>query len=380
MSDKFDVVIAGAGPSGSTAAYILADRGYKVALLDKTTFPRKKLCGGLLTHKTVELFRRVYGFGVDDLIDLGIVIRESCDYSVNYRDKKIRDGKSPVPFRFVDRMVMDKILLDKAIEAGASFFPEERVVKCCAETAEVKTASRRIFRGEFLIAADGVNSVIRGLLPFNKKEWKQNLASTIEIAIDSDIFPREVSAPEIYIGVLKAGYGWIFPAKDKVIAGIGGLNRCTDNFKSSFMDFLRDQGINDPESLQLHGFPLPYGNYITEPYYKKTFLVGDAAGLVEPLFGEGIFYAIQTGRYAAEAIADNLSKGINPEKAYSERLKKYVFPEFFYSNRLRWTLFLAQSLLKHLSFKIFFKSLPTKLAEMVHGIRSYKFLIKKKWD
>ncbi|WP_027178287.1 geranylgeranyl reductase family protein [Maridesulfovibrio bastinii] len=380
MSGKFDVVIAGAGPSGSTAAFILADRGYRVALLDKCSFPRKKLCGGLLTVKSVDLFKRLYGYEVEDLFKLGIVFSESSDYSVNYRDKKIRDGKSPVPFRFVDRMVMDKVLLDRAIEAGAVFFPGEQVVECNAFDAEVKTASRRIFRGEYLIAADGVNSTIRRLLPFDKKKWRSNLASTIEVSIDTDKYPREVKAPEIYIGCLRAGYGWVFPGKGKVVAGIGGLNSHTCNFKAEFMDFLRSQGINDPESIKLSGFPLPYGNYIKNPYYGKTFLVGDAAGLVEPLFGEGIFYAIQTGRYVAESLAGSMLSGLDPKKQYRERLEKFVIPELVYSNRLRWALFYAQRLLKHLSFKIFFKSLPSKLAEMVHGIRSYKFLLKKNWD
>lgn len=380
MSGKFDVVIAGAGPSGSTAAYILADRGFNVALLDKSSFPRKKLCGGLLTFKAVELFEKIYGYSAADLFDLGIVFKESIDYSVNYRDKKIRDGQSPVPFRFVDRSIMDKVLLDRAIKAGVHFYDGEQVVSCNPFEAEVKTASRRIFRGDFLIAADGVNSIIRGLLPFNKKEWRKNLALTIEVAIDESEFPRQVNAPEIYIGCLRAGYGWIFPGKGKVIVGIGGLNRWTDNFKPTFMNFLRFQGVNNPESIKLNGFPLPYGNFIKKPYYGKTFLVGDAAGLVEPLFGEGIFYAIQTGRYAAESLSDYFSKGTDPEKQYSERLNKYIFPEFIYSNRLRWALFCAQKLLRHLSFKIFFKSLPVKLAEMVHGVRSYKFLIKKKWD
>lgn len=380
MSGKFDVVIAGAGPSGSTAAYILAEKGYRVALLDKCSFPRKKLCGGLLTTKAVDLIERLYGYKPSDLFELDIVFRESADYSVNYRDRKIRDGVSPVPFRFVDRTVMDKVLLDRAVKAGARFYPGEEVVSCRPGEAEVKTLSRRIFRGEYLIAADGVNSVIRGAIPMDRVRWRRNLASTIEVAIDEDEFPRKIDAPEIYIGCLRAGYCWVFPGRNKVIVGVGGLNRWTDNFKPIFMDFLRSQGVENPESLKLKGFPLPYGNFIKKPHYGKTFFVGDAAGLVEPLFGEGIFYALQTGRYVAEAIAENFSKGTNPVDNYCQRLEKYVLPELVYSNRLRWALFYAQRLLKHLSFKIFFKSLPGMLAEMVHGIRSYKFLLKKKWD
>ena len=89
---------------------------------------------------------------------------------------------------------------------------------------------------------------------------------------------------------------------------------------------------------------------------------------------------MQTGRYAAESIARGINENTSPDKFYLERLEKYVLPELRYSNRLRWTLFYSQPLLKHMSFKVAFKSMPRILADMVHGVRSYKFLLKKHWD
>ncbi|OEU68936.1 MAG: geranylgeranyl reductase [Desulfovibrio sp. S3730MH75] len=380
MSGKYDVIIAGGGPAGSSAAYILAKKGFKVAIIDKAEFPRKKLCGGLITHKTMKTLEKIYDCDEQCIIDHGLIEYESADYSVYYRDKKIQDGASPVPFRFVNRETFDYFLLKKAANAGAEIFTSEEIVHCNYKDAEIKTKSNKIFKGKYLLGTDGVNSTVRKFVPYNKKEWKENMASTIEITFDAKDYPREVKWPELYIGCLKAGYLWVFPAKDKVVVGIGSLNRCTTNFKATFMDFLKRQGVEDPYSIPLQGFPLPYGNYIKDPCYGRTILAGDAAGLVEPLFGEGIFYALQTGRYAAEAIAKGIVENKDPAQFYIPRLQKYIFPEIIYSNRLRWTLFYSQKLLKHVSFKIAFKSLPAKLAEMIHGIRSYKFLLKKKWD
>lgn len=380
MSGKFDVIVAGAGPTGSTAACILARKGLKVALIDKAEFPRKKLCGGLITYKTTKLLEKLYGCDVECLKNKGIINFESPEYSINYRDYNIRDAESSIPFRFVDRMDFDYFLLEKAANAGVDIFTGQEICECDYRNAEVKTKSRRIFKAQYLLGADGVNSTIRRFLPYDKKKWQSDMASTIEIIFDAKEYPRKVTKPELYIGHLRAGYIWVFPAKDKVVTGIGALNRCTTNFKKTFMDFLKVQGINNPESLPMRGFPLPYGNFMKNPCFGRTILAGDAAGIVEPLFGEGIFYALQTGRYAGEAIARGLAENRNPEQFYRDRLKKYVFPELVYSNRLRWTLFYSQPLLKHMSFKVAFRSMPRILADMVHGIRSYKFLIKKQWD
>ncbi len=380
MSGKFDVIIAGGGPTGSTAACILARKGLKVALIDKAEFPRKKLCGGLITYKTTKVLEKIFDCNVECLRNQGIINFESPEYSINYRDYNIRDAESSIPFRFVDRVDFDYFLLQKAANAGVQIFTGEEICECNYRDAEVKTRSNRIYKGEYLIGADGVNSTIRRFLPYDKKKWQADMASTIEIIFDEADFPRKVTKPELYIGHLRAGYIWVFPARGKVVTGIGALNRCTTNFKKTFMDFLRTQGVTSPESLPMKGFPLPYGNFMENPCFGRTILAGDAAGLVEPLFGEGIFYALQTGRYAAEAIVKGIAENKNPEQLYCERLEKYVFPELRYSNRLRWTLFYSQPLLKHMSFKMAFKSMPRILADMVHGIRSYKFLMKKQWD
>ncbi|WP_320171487.1 geranylgeranyl reductase family protein [Maridesulfovibrio sp.] len=380
MSGKFDVVIAGGGPSGSTAAYILARKGFRVALIDKAEFPRKKLCGGLITHKTVTLLDKIYGCGAATLHEKGLIRFESPEYSINYRDHNIRDAESSIPFRFIDRVDFDYFLLQKAAEAGAHIFTGEEITDCNYRDAEVKTASRRIYKGQYLLGTDGVNSTIRRFLPYDKKKWRSDMAATIEIIFNAEDFPRRITRPELYIGYLRAGYIWVFPAGDKVVTGIGALSRCTVDFKSTFMNFLRSQGVANPEALPMRGFPLPYGNYMKNPCFGRTLLAGDAAGIVEPLFGEGIFYALQSGRYAAESLARGLSENRNPEKFYLERLEKYVYPELKYSNRLRWALFYSQPILKHMSFKIAFKSMPRLLADMVHGVRSYKFMLRKEWD
>ena len=124
--NRFDVLIAGAGPAGSTAAFILANNGYRVGIIDKRRFPRPKLCGGLLSQKTITLLRNIFNTQVSDLKANGVIHCQSNTYGVGDRSGKCLKGKLDFPFHFVNRTLYDLQWLHKAADAGAKVFFEEK--------------------------------------------------------------------------------------------------------------------------------------------------------------------------------------------------------------------------------------------------------------
>lgn len=381
MTKQYDVIICGGGPTGSTAGLVLARQGFSVALLDKATFPRKKLCGGLLTWKSVKLLEAVHGETVEQLTNAGVINYASDHYKINTYQGALAEGDLPFPFHFVDRMLFDDHLLKLAASAGVEIFEDSKIVHCDPDLGHVVTEDGRLFEGQYVIGADGANSVIRNTFPkYNRERFKEFMAPTIEISFKLEDFPRPVEYPELVVGFLEAGYGWVFPNKDRVIVGICGLRRNKESFSKIFSEYLDFLNIDSNKVPELHGHPLPYGNYLGNPVHGRTLLAGDAGGFVEPLFGEGIFFALATGLYAGEAIADGLAKRTNPGPGYSSRLHRQVIPEIKASDRLRWTLFSGMKYLGPRSLGIFVNAGASTLAEMVHGMRSYSLLRKKRWD
>ncbi len=380
MSHTYDVVVVGCGPAGSLAGYVLAKKGLSVAMLDKAVFPRKKLCGGLLTWKSMLTLEQVYGETPESLTRAGIIDFVADRYSIAHLDKVLVSGQAAYPFHLVDREAFDLHLLQKAVAAGAVHYADTIATGCIPETGVVTTATGKAYLGRMVIGADGVNSVIRQSLSIHKQSWRNNLASTIEIAVPRSRCPRQVDFPELYTGFIKAGYCWAFPNKENVILGICGLTRKERNIKALFQEFLASWGLTEYSDISFLGHPLPYGNFLREPAYENALLAGDAAGFVEPLFGEGLFYAMRTGLYAAQAAHAAIVDNADPRRAYLEPLKKYIFPEFVWSNRLRWFLMYTLTYFSRFSLQVFVGSHKGLLAEMVHGTRSYRHLRKKEWD
>ena len=381
MTKTYDAIICGGGPAGSSAALSLARSGRSVLVLDRARFPRPKLCGGLLTWKSVRLLEALFRETTDSLTEAGAINFTSDRFAIRTFSHTLAQGTLPFPFHFTDRSVFDGLLLNRATGAGAEIEQEARVTGCDPETGEVRCAGGRTFRGKYVIGADGANSAVRAcMLTVDRERMRRFMAPAIEIALPEKNFPRSVDFPELYVGFMDAGYGWVFPNQDRVVLGICGLRRKNSNFSTMFNEYLTFLGI-DPKTVPArHGHPLPYGNYLADPAFGRTLLAGDAGGFVEPLFGEGIFFALCTGWYAGEAVARALKTGDDPGPAYADRLGRFILPELAASDRLRWTLFKGMNLFGPRSLAWFVGALKTPLAEMVHGMRSYCWLKKKKWD
>ena len=331
-----DVIVVGAGPGGSTAAYHLARAGLDVLLLEKTTFPREKVCGDGLTPRAV---RSLVAMGID-----------TSAWPQN-RGLRILGGGHRLELPWPDLATYPALRSGRApgtTSTRCSPGTRRRPAPGCARPrpspAPCSTSSGRVvgvrtkngddFRAPLTIAADGVSArvalglgiakrddrpmgvAVRGYLrsePRSNDDW---LESHLELWDG----PREE-------GRLLPGYGWIFGVGDgRVNVGLGVLNTSEAFGKVDYKDLLRRwlDGVPDLAGLEydgpVRGAALPMG-FNRKPHYRDgLLLIGDAAGAVNPFNGEGIAYAMETAEIAAEVVAQALGRPVGPnrEKALAE--------------------------------------------------------------
>lgn len=379
-SAHFDVVIVGGGPAGSTAGYILSRAGLKVVIIDKSRFPRKKLCGGLITDKTILLLERIFGDTVDSLKDQNIIQSESNHYDVRNKKTLIARRDITIPLRFINRDTYDHYLLKRAHQAGAALVEGDRVKEIDVLKKSVLTQSGWRFSSDIIIGADGANSRIRRSFPvnlFGRDDWKENLAAAFEITIEQSRVKKQAAHPVLYFGFVEHGYAWIFPAGDQYKIGMCALkNRNRKKIISAFHDFLASLNIS-VKNEKVSAYVLPYGNYLPEPVYRNIVLVGDAAGFVDPLLGEGIFYAQRSAELAAGALLkavdeDDVQKSM--KEHYLQSLKTHIYTELVYAEKIRNTIFRYLRRFQWYPLRILMDLYGDKPIEAVQGLRSYKWM------
>ncbi|MCJ7617385.1 MAG: geranylgeranyl reductase family protein [Desulfobacterales bacterium] len=373
----YDVIIIGAGPSGSTAAFILANRGFKVLVIDKHKFPRHKLCAGLLTWKTIKVLEDVFQTDLNFLKSQKIIQYQSLNYAIHNKKEELIKGEMDFPYHFVDRKIYDKFWLDKAGKAGAKVLTGEKVLSIDIKNSKVKTDKDNIFKAKFLLGADGVLSRTRNTLikaGFIKNKWSACLATALEIFIPRQECPSFPDYPIIYFGYIPWGYAWSFPGADNQVLGICGLNRkVKGRFKECFYNFLKNQPVSESKDLNLKGHPLPYGNYLTKPGHNNILLLGDACGLADPLLGEGIYYAHKSGELAAKAVLESYNNRDSALKIYSQFLNKSLIIELKYAKIWRQIVFSIFSIFNYKPLPMFMRIHQRAFQEIIHGQRSFKW-------
>lgn len=311
----YDAAIIGAGPAGAHLAYLLAKAGIKIALIDRMRFPRDKLCGGMLTCKTMELLSASY----PDKDFLGVGISNTHIFC---KGALAASFQLLSPASVVRRYVLDAALVEASEKQGVDLYLGTTVISIDFVKKEIYLKGGQILGYTYLIGADGVQSKVRRLagLPANRvgfcmethAPWAQ---------IKNPVRLRE-SGVEIYYGEHSAGYGWIFPVQDSVVVGIGSLtNKVTEKeIIASFQLFLNK--IADSKGLQSRGAYLPSGDSVAlgSPNHEDLCLIGDAAGLIDPFTGEGIYYALLSAEIAAGAILSGRAAYFE----YTRRMRQVV--------------------------------------------------------
>lgn len=308
---KYDVIIVGAGPAGMAAAHTLINNNISCCVIDKQVFPRNKLCAGGLTNKAI---------GIMNELKLG---KEFCGKStvkttnaslyVNY--DHVIDLDNVYETHLVDRFEFDDYLVESYKAKRGAMIEGLKVSYISTENKKIMLSDNNIIDFEYIIGADGAVGVTRKLIDKNHKTD----GFCLQIDIDKNNIDYNSDKMSLYYGIIPYGYGWIFPKEDYVTIGIGSSYDKNLDYKKEFETFLDNLGAKYNRD-KIKGAFIPFGDYVKNPINdaKNMILVGDAAGLADPISGEGIYFAMLSGIKGAEVI----TKAINNDNR--EILSEYV--------------------------------------------------------
>ena len=296
---KFDCIIIGAGPAGIAASKIFEKNNINYCLIDKNKFPREKLCGGGLTNKSVNLLKKLeLDYQKIDVNEVKNVLVVSKKIS-----KNVELNNS---IKMVNRKEFDYNNLKNL--KNKNIFLNEKIIEI---KDNILKTDKNEYEFNYIIFADGVNGFSRNLIK------NRQLGFCVEYTI-----PNTSKETILDFEAINQGYGWIFPKKNSTTIGLGNINlerydyiKVLDDFAKKY-NFLIDK-------TKIKGYHIPifskeiYQNSIVNDKY---ILVGDAASLVDPISGEGIYYALFSGMSAAETIIDALN-GKNLKETYFSKTK-----------------------------------------------------------
>ena len=326
----YDAIVAGAGPAGSTAARLLAAQGARVLLLDKARFPRDKPCGGGVTLAAAN----------EGDIDLSPVIERTVhNVHVSLRHGKpfVRSSELPLAY-MTQRCRLDAYLAQQAVAAGAEFRDglgiRELEIK---DNSVLVRANGAAYRARALIGADGANGIVAKAAGFTTS-GDAAVALEANVPAEGELVERWRDAIALDFGGTPGGYAWLFPRGDHLNVGVGGWRWIGPTLRARLSALCRFLELDESKLFGLRGYHLPLRAPGAPVVRGPVLLVGDAAGLVDPLSGEGIHAAFWSGRLAAESIASTLSGETSDFGSYERAVREQIERELVMSRKLQ-TLF-----------------------------------------
>ena len=338
-ADEADVIVVGAGPAGSATAFYLAQAGLDVLLLEKSTFPREKVCGDGLTPR-----------GVKALVGMGISVSEQDGWVRNQGLRVIGAGRRlELPWPELSsypgyglvrpRTDLDEMLARRAEQAGARLREgvtvtgpvlDDRTGRITGVTGKPADAEEeQTYAGRVVVAADGNSSRLSVALGLRTRDDRP-LGVAVRTYYQSPRHDDDYleSWLDLWDGDrLLPGYGWIFGMGDGTSnVGLGLLNTSTAFGHTDYHAMLRkwlkgmpaEWGFTEANRTQpIRGAALPMGFNRTPHYFNGLLLAGDAGGMVNPFNGEGIAYAMESGEILARTIAQALARA---RRAETERV------------------------------------------------------------
>lgn len=316
----YDVAIVGAGPAGSSAANILADKGFKVIILEKEVLPRYKCCAGGISLCCLSSLYKL------DIDINEVALQEYKGFALKYREVVAEANLGRTIGWGVYRDEFDNLLAKSAIYNG-SRITQEKVLGFKEENGYIKVKTENGTRDtKLLFGADGLRSIIRKQLNIEYDKNKIGFCLDSEVKATTDVIEEFHDLLFLDFSYLERGFAWIFPKKqgNTINIGLGGyLNSIQSknvNLKDLLYNFVRSQHtIDDIGSIK--GALLPFGGTVNCFGKGNIILLGDAAGLSSPLDGEGISYALESGIIGAECAIKHFEEQIPLAELYNEAIE-----------------------------------------------------------
>jgi len=323
---RYDVIVSGAGPAGTTAARECAARGLSVLLLDKAEFPRDKPCGGGVTIRAAALLP----FDITPVVERVI---SGVTFSQSDRHRSERRSSNTVTY-LTQRSRLDAFLAERAVEAGVTFRQREAVREVQRYPTHVAVRTNgHTYEGNTLVAADGANGQTAKLAGISVRP-------SHGIGMEGNVTPRD-GVPSRWtetigfeFGGLPGGYGWLFPKGDHLNIGLGGWRYISPTLRPRLDRMVRTFGFDPADLWGVRGFHLPLRPEGAPLADGNVLLVGDAAGLIDPFTGEGIHAALWSGRAAAarlEAYLDGRAPNLD---GYRSDVEDGLWPELRASRQI----------------------------------------------
>jgi geranylgeranyl reductase family protein len=292
--ERVDVLVVGAGPAGSATAIHLARGGARVLLTDRLRFPRDKPCGGGITGRALRHAPCSIEPVVEDVV-------RTFELRLAYGRRFERRSDEPLVL-MTQRRRLDAHLAEQAAAAGARFADGTRVEDVAADNGHVtaRVGATRV-RASVVVGADGANGVVaraaglgadilRGVALEGNVEWRR-------------LDERRYRGRALFdVGVVPGGYGWIFPKREHANVGVGGWGTEGPRLRGHLARLAASYGLPLTSLSDVKGHRLPTRRPGGRVSAGRILLVGDAAGLVDPLSGDGIYEAFVSARLAADAI------------------------------------------------------------------------------
>jgi geranylgeranyl reductase family protein len=312
--ERFDAVVVGAGPAGSTTAYRLANAGASVLLVDRARFPRDKPCGGGLTGRAVRLLP----------VEIDPVVEETADrLELRFRFRRGFERRSSEPLVLLtQRRRLDLYLAESAAAAGANFRDGVRVdgIVASEHGVEARVGGRPI-GADVVIGADGANGITGRALGLGT-----NIAHGVALegnipygVADRGRFARRLVCE---LGIVPGGYGWVFPKGDHVNVGIGGWRSEGPRLRELLHRLCEVHELPFDRLESLRGHRLPLRTPTTPLAAGRAALVGDAAGLVDPLSGDGMYEAFLSSKLVSSAVLEVLAGRVASMDRYEHELTR----------------------------------------------------------
>jgi geranylgeranyl reductase family protein len=307
--NSYDAIVVGAGPGGSTTAHRLANAGARVLLLDRASFPRDKPCGGGVTLRAAAQIP----VSIDPVVEQVI---STTELAFRYKRMFPRGTGGPLVY-MTQRVRLDHFLVEQAVKAGAELREGVKVtgVETDGRGATVTAGTERL-TAEAVVGADGVNGVAARALGLGGNK-------TIGVALEANVPYTKIDRERwrgrilLELGAVPGGYAWLFPKGEHVNLGVGSWAGEAPRLRTHLARLCEAVGVRMEDLEATRGYRLPCRTADSILSRGRGLVVGDAAGLVDPLTGDGMYEAFFSGRCASEAIGRLLAGETETLDAYS---------------------------------------------------------------
>ena len=360
----FDVIVVGAGPSGGMLSYYLSQKGLDVLVVEKKKLPRHKPCGGALTRRVISVLP----------FDISSVIEDYAHTAIlNVQNETIfqRTNNNPV-LGMVMRDRFDAFLIQKAEDSGTAILDDASFISLSEKNGYlIVQTSKGSHKTRIIVGADGVNSRVSRVLGLLNQFDRMFAIEAAIVPGDHGIMDQYRQSAVFDLGIIPSGYGWVFPKKDHLSVGVLTSAKSRRRLRHYLNAYIKCKDLGRAVSIRsICGHSIPHSPSKTNNYANpKGLLVGDSTGMVDPITGEGIYYAVRGADIAAHSILQYFSNN-RPIEEYDTDLKRELLHDLNCARKLAFILYRIPSI-AHRVLKAHGNRIGASHLDIITGRKTY---------